>query len=93
MRNVCKMKTVLAGLVLGLICHSQSIFACAACYGGKTDSPLAQGMNAGIFSLLAIVGCVLCGVAAFGIYLARRSMMMSAAVEAEQSLKVTQELS
>jgi hypothetical protein len=93
MSHIRKLKLILTGLILGLVCCSQSVFACAACYGGKTDSPLAQGMNAGIFSLLAIVGCVLGGVAAFGIYLARRSMMMSAAVEAEQSLKVTQELS
>jgi hypothetical protein len=93
MSSVHKLRPFLTGLVLSLVCYSQSAFACAACYGGKTDSPLAQGMNAGIFSLLAIVGCVLCGVAAFGIYLAKRSMAMSAALEAEQSLKVTQELS
>ncbi len=35
-----------------------SSFACAACYG-KTDSPLATGMNYGIFTLLGVVLCVL----------------------------------
>jgi len=47
-------------------------WACAACYG-QSDSPLAQGMNWGILSLLAVVVTVLGGVAAFFVYLARRS--------------------
>ncbi len=49
-----------------------SAWACAACYG-QSDSPLAQGMNWGIFSLLAIIGLVLGGVASFFVYLARKS--------------------
>lgn len=67
-----KFKFLIAALALGLAFHSQSIFACAACYG-KSDSPLAQGMNWGIFSLLAVVICVLGGIASFFIYLARKS--------------------
>ena len=31
-----------------------SLFACAACYG-KSDSPLASGMNWGIFTLMGVV--------------------------------------
>jgi hypothetical protein len=31
-----------------------SLFACAACYG-KSDSPLASGMNWGIFTLLGVI--------------------------------------
>ncbi|MGI8964915.1 MAG: hypothetical protein ACR2H1_02380, partial [Limisphaerales bacterium] len=50
----------------------QSIFACAACYG-KSDSALAQGMNWGIFSLLAIVVCVLGTITTFFVYLAKKS--------------------
>jgi hypothetical protein len=46
--------------------------ACAACYG-QSDSPLAAGMNWGILSLLGFIGLVLAGVAAFFIFLARRS--------------------
>ena len=34
-----------------------SLFACAACYG-KSDSPLAVGMNYGILTLLGVVLCV-----------------------------------
>ena len=46
--------------------------ACPACYG-ESDSPLAHGMNAGIFTLMGVVGLVLSGVAAFGIFLAHRA--------------------
>ena len=40
--------------------HAHSALACAACFG-KSDSPLAQAMNWGIFSLLAVVVSVLGG--------------------------------
>jgi hypothetical protein len=53
------------------------LLACAAC-AGQSDSPMATGMNWGIFSLLAVVGVVLGGVAAFFIYLARRSAAIAA---------------
>ena len=35
-----------------------SLFACAACYG-QSDSPLATGMNYGVFTLLGVVLSVL----------------------------------
>ena len=61
-------------LVFGLVVAFQpgSVLACSACYG-QSDSPMAQGMNWGIFSLLAIVVTVLGGIAGFFVYLARRS--------------------
>ena len=48
------------------------LLACAACYG-QSDSPLAAGMNWGIFSLLGTIIFVLGAVVAFFVYLARRS--------------------
>lgn len=48
-----------------------SAWACAACYGAS-DSPMAKGMNWGIFTLLGFIGLVLVGVATFAVYLARR---------------------
>jgi hypothetical protein len=39
---------------------------------------MAQGMNWGIFSLMAVIVTVLGGVAAFFIYLARRSAALAA---------------
>ena len=67
--------SLLALLALQL-CPS-SLLACAACYG-ESDAPMAQGMNWGILSLLGVVGLVLGGVAAFFIYLARRSAAIAA---------------
>ena len=46
-------------IVMGALALAPSpLFACAACYG-KSDSPLAQGMNWGIFTLLGILAPVL----------------------------------
>lgn len=56
--------------------YPRPLFACAACFG-KSDSALAQGMNMGIFSLLAVVGVVLSSVAGFFIFLARKSARTS----------------
>jgi hypothetical protein len=49
--------------------------ACAACFG-KSDSNMAQGMNMGIFALLLVITCVLCGIAGFFVYVARRSAQL-----------------
>lgn len=69
--------TILFATVLGVI-FAPVASACPACFG-KTDSPLADGMNAGIFALLFVVVLVLGGVAAFFIHLARRASQPLAA--------------
>ena len=46
------------------------LFACAACYG-KSDSPLASGMNWGIFTLLGVVLTVLTCIALFFVHVVR----------------------
>jgi hypothetical protein len=63
-------------LTLAIVAITPSLFACAACAGGKTDSELAKGMNAGIFALLAVVGVVLTGAASFAFYIVRRASRM-----------------
>ena len=45
----------------------QSASACATCFG-ESDAPMAEGMNAGIFTLLIVVGGTLAGIATFFIY-------------------------
>lgn len=50
---------------------------CAACFG-KSDSPLAQGMNWGIFSLLAVVTVMLSAIASFFVFIVRRADQMPA---------------
>jgi hypothetical protein len=58
-------------LVLATLLHPAPALACAACYG-QSDSPMAQGMNWGILSLLGTILTVLGGIATFFICLARR---------------------
>ena len=64
-------------LVGGAALHAPAALACAACFG-QSDSPLAEGMNWGIFSLLAVVVSVLGGIAGFFIFLARKSAATAA---------------
>ena len=46
--------------------------ACATCYGAS-DSPLAQGMNWGILTLLGFIGAVLFGIVAFFVHVGRNA--------------------
>ena len=52
-----------------------SLFACAACYG-KSDAPLAHGMNWGIFTLLGVLVTVLASIATFFVFIIRREAAM-----------------
>jgi len=72
-----KVKFLLGGLLIGSAGSPCPLWACAACYGAS-NSPLAAGMNWGIFSLLAVVVSVLGGIAACGIYFVRRAAALSA---------------
>ncbi len=69
-------KTFLFAIALVLGAQS-SAHACATCYGAS-DSPLAQGMNWGIATLLGVIGCVLAGVVAFFVHLGVRSSKLNA---------------
>jgi hypothetical protein len=74
MEHSLKLKVVMRA-VLGLLAAAAlpaPVWACSACYG-QSDSPLAAGMNWGIFSLLATIVLVLATIAGFFIFLARRS--------------------
>ena len=68
----------LAALGWVLVGSPVNLRACAACFG-NSDSPLAEGMNMGIFSLLAVVVFVLGGIATFFVYLVRKSAAVAAA--------------
>jgi len=52
------------------------LFACAACYG-RTDSPLAVGMNWGILTLLGVVLTVLSGILVFFVHIIRKEEAQS----------------
>jgi hypothetical protein len=72
-----RLRTLLVGAVLVLAPRPGPLWACTACYG-QSDSPMAQGMNWGIFSLLAVIAVVLGGVTSFFVYLGRRSAAAAA---------------
>ena len=59
---------------------SPAAWACATCYGAS-DSPMAQGMNWGIFSLLAVIVPMLGLIASFFVFLAKKSAQVAAASE------------
>lgn len=49
-----------------------ALLACAYCGGTHSQSPLAQGMNWGIFTLMGFVGTVLAGIAVFFVHIVRK---------------------
>jgi hypothetical protein len=67
-------------LVLALLLPAR-LFACAACYNGEAGSPLTDGMNWGIFTLLGIVVTVLATILVFFIHIIRKSEAMAAKAE------------
>lgn len=71
-------RAAVSGLLAAMFAAPGSLFACAACYG-KADGPMAQAMNWGIFSLLAVIVMVLVGVAAFFVFLVKRAAKLAAA--------------
>ena len=64
------MKSFRKILAAAAVLAPSPLFACAACYG-KSDSPLASGMNWGIFTLLGVVLTVLTCIALFFVHVVR----------------------
>ena len=80
-RSSQKNLRALALLVLALALPVRAL-ACATCYGAS-DSPLAQGMNWGIATLLAVVGTVLSFIVVFFVHVGRRSARLQAAEQSQ----------
>jgi len=74
-QNLGKISLWACGLAI-VLARPDSLFACATCYGAS-DSPLAQGMNWGIMTLLVIVFSVMCGIVGFFVHVGRRSKQLS----------------
>lgn len=64
-----------------------SVFACATCFAGNVDTPMTQGMNWGIVTLMGVIGTVLASFAVFFIYIMRKSAAMAAQAAAEKSFE------
>ena len=77
-----KSDVVRTALVAGLAIAPTPLWACAACFGAS-DSPMAQGMNMGIFTLLLVILTVLVGIAGFFFYIVRRAARFEAAAEGQ----------
>jgi hypothetical protein len=69
MRNVCA-----AALIL--LAVPRVALACPVCFG-QSDSPMALGVNMGIFLLLGVTGAMLAAFAGFFIYLIRRARLFA----------------
>jgi hypothetical protein len=69
-----------------LVLRAAPVLACAACYG-QSDSPLARGMNWGIFTLLGMIGFVLTGITTFFVVINRKSASVRAAESDESQVK------
>lgn len=65
-------------IALILVSLPSRVLACATCYGAS-DSPLAQGMNWGIITLLGFIGSMLAAIVVFFIYIIRRAAKLEAA--------------
>ena len=76
-------KLLLAALFVALV--PAKLFACAACYGGNIDSPMTEGMNWGILTLLGVIVPVLGAFLTFLIYAIRKSEALTAAAERKNS--------
>jgi hypothetical protein len=77
-----RLKTFLFAAVLAWCASPTNLLACAACFG-KSDSNMARSVNAGIFSLMAVVGTVLVGAASFFVFLSRKAAANSRAESSE----------
>ena len=74
---------LLTALVL-LMAAAVKASACAACFG-KTDSPMAKGLNAGIFVLLGVVAAFWVLFGSFFVFIALRAKRVSPGLPGEKS--------
>lgn len=84
--NLRKLKILLAGALFALALQPASLFACAACYGAS-DSPMAKGMNWGIFSLLGVITVVLGSIATFFVFIGKKSAAAANLPDADSAAK------
>ncbi|MGA2556951.1 MAG: hypothetical protein ABSG04_11830 [Verrucomicrobiota bacterium] len=78
-----RIKTLAWAMILAGLASPSGLLACAACFG-KSDSNMARSLNAGIFSLLAVIVTVLFGAASFFVFLSRKA---AASARADQTEK------
>jgi len=75
-RMLKKTKNIGYLALAGLLFAAPKAHACATCYG-ESDAPMAEGMNAAIFTLLIVITAMLGGILAFFIFIMRRSARLA----------------
>lgn len=55
-----------------MVLAKPAVLGCAACFG-RSDSPMAYGMNAGILTLLGVILSMLALIATFFVFIVRRA--------------------
>ncbi len=81
------MKLIRTILFASVLLAPAKIFACAACFGGNIDSPMADGMNWAILTLGVVITTVLGAFLTFLICVIRKSEALTAAAEQKNSPK------
>ena len=79
MKNTKRLSHAVATLCLTAALPS-TLLACPVCFGAA-DSPMTQGMNMGILSLLGITGTMLAGIATLLLRFRKRLARVQAAQE------------
>ena len=73
-----------------LVLLPRIVLACPVCFG-ESDSPMALGINFGIWAMLLVTGGVLAGFATFFIHLIRRARMAASDSRGSVGFGATQE--
>ncbi|MBG90057.1 MAG: hypothetical protein CMO80_24600 [Verrucomicrobiales bacterium] len=71
-----KIRLLLVLVFVMFLAFTPDAEACVACFG-QNDGKMAQGMNAGIFSLLAVITSVLITFMVFMVFIVRRNAKYS----------------
>jgi uncharacterized membrane protein len=81
-------QTLLMAAVIAAALAPSSLLACATCHG-RSDSLLAKGMNAGIFTLMGVIVTVLTAIALFFVHIVRKEESKDSASNSPPSARPT----
>lgn len=70
----------------GLLLIAQPALACSVCAGGDPGASMNQGLRAGMFVLLGVIGAVLTGLASLLLFWMRRAAQIEAVGPASQAV-------
>ena len=88
MRARLSVRSILAaGLAAAWLLMPRAAAACATCYGAA-DSPMTQGMNNGILTLIGVVGLVYVGIGKVFLDFRRRARKLSQKATVRQRLRL-----